>query len=215
MAQTLPIVQSADSYFGGTHTRNRKIPHRVTCETCPGDRKRACSLVCPEMERYLAANGRIITHNSPTQKQACQPVEEMTGAQGEQGRSLSKIRRDNPHVTVTQTPESLLTEPEHEQAGEARVLTLIAAYCAKEAKGNRRKRSILESAIVLCCLERYSVPRVCEMLEARFSGFGGYTECIRKTGRKAGSIAKTPKSAHTVRRIVQRFARNMRDCRLP
>lgn len=218
MSQQLQIVHSADSYFGGAHTRNRKVTNWTTCATCPGERKQECSSVCADMERYLAANGKTITHNSPTSRQAVQTVEEMTtpGTREDAGhvRSLSSIHRDNPHVSVTTTPESLLIAPEEEQAGETRVLKLISAFSKKESEGDLRKRSILEAAIVLYCLERYSVPRVCELLNMRFSGFDGYTETVRKTGPKAGTVVMTSKSAYKVRRIVQRFARYIRRLRL-
>jgi hypothetical protein len=211
MAHDLSIVQGPGALTGGTHSRNRKITNWATCQVCPAQTKQACTAICPEMERYLGANGRTITHNSPTQKQAWQTVEEMTGEQGEHScRSLSSIRRDNPKVSVTETPESILIRPEAEQESETRVLKLICAFCEKQAKGDARKRSILESAIVLYHLERYSTPRVCEILEERYSGFGGYTEHVRKTGAKAGGTVKTANSAYKVRRIVQRFEQYVR-----
>ncbi|MBS1853937.1 MAG: hypothetical protein JST11_01115 [Acidobacteria bacterium] len=139
-------------------------------------------------------------------------MEEMTGEQGEHTcRSLSSIRRDNPKLCVTTTPESILIAPQAEQESETRVLKLICAFGEKQAKGDARKRSILEAAIVLYHLERYSVPRVCEILEERFSGFGGYTEHVRKTGRRAGGTVRTPNSAYKVRRIVQGFEKFVRD----
>lgn len=213
----LPDLSSvrSESHFGGTHTRNRKIAAWQTCQDCPVDKKGICSTVCPEMERYLAANGRTITHNSPTQKQAMQTVEEMTTVgvtQGEHaGHSLSSIRRDNPHITVTETPESLLTVPEEDGKAETRVLQLIVAFSKTEAKGDARRRSILESAIVLHCLESHTMPRVAEILAARFPEYEGYDECFRRTGPKAGQTVRTSKGACKVRRIVQSFGRYIRE----
>ena len=213
MAHDLAVVQATSTRIGGTHTRNRKITNWATCEVCPVERRQTCTAVCPEMERYLGANGRTITHNSPTQKQARQTVEAMTGEQGEQGRSLSSIRRDNPHITITDTAESALIAHQAERESEARALLLIDDFCNTASKGKARTKSIFESAIILYCLERFSMPRVAEILSERFPEFGGYKECVRKTGAKAGTVVRTSANAYKIRRIVQSFERYMADRR--
>src|SRR5690242_10356414 len=93
---TLAIIDN--SHFGGDHARNKKVDW-TTCDTCPSAKKNSCTAVCAEMERYLAANGNTISHNSPN------PF----GKEGYNGKSFMLSAED----AVCFTVESL-TEVGHE-----------------------------------------------------------------------------------------------------
>lgn len=208
-------MRSNSAHTDGSHTRNRKITNWTTCENCPAERKRACCGVCSEMERYLGANAHTTTHNSPTPNQAQQTVEEMTyglSPDNEEGRRtgrLSALMSDFPRVVVTETPESLLVQGQMEQETLPQVLLFIDGYCKEAAKGNARKRSILESIIILYFLEGYSTAQITEILGKRWQEFRGYKECTRKTGAKAGYVLRTPKNAYKVWRVAERFQRSL------
>lgn len=204
-------MRSNSAHTDGSHTRNRRITDWTTCENCPAERKLACSGVCSEMERYLGANANVTTHNSPTPNQAKQTVDSLTQESGEdmQGRSQLSILMENPKVVVTETPESLLLDLQAERETLPEVLLFIDAYCKEAAKGNARKRSILESIIILYFLEGYSTAQITEILGRRWKEFRGYKECTRKTGAKAGYVLRTPKNAYKVWRIAERFQRSL------
>lgn len=202
-----------NSHFGGDHTRNKKVDWN-TCDSCPAAMKSSCTSVCAEMERFLAANGNTITHNSPTEKQSCFTVEGLTSASwedgesgefGSSGKARPKSMSWNPLITTTSTPESRLIEEERSQEATSTILTHVSAFAAKAGKQDARKRSMIESILILHYLEDYNSRRIAELLGARFEEFQGYETFVRKSGKKAGFTYTKPKGDDKVFRIIERF----------
>jgi enamine deaminase RidA (YjgF/YER057c/UK114 family) len=160
------------------------------------------------MERFLGANANITTHNSPTPNQAKQTVEGMTG-QSEEAETVTRsrlnIQMENPKITVTETPESAMIQAQANEEAVTLILQHVDEFCHKAAKGDARKRSVIESIIILHYLEDYNARRIAEILGERFEEFAGYEECTRKTGSKAGFTARKPKGDYKVWRVLQRF----------
>jgi len=213
MTSTNNLAIIDNSHFGGKHTRTTELVQWNTCDNCPAATRSSCTAVCSEMERYLAANGNTITHHSPTEAQSSWNVDEISRGlldDGDNERSLyrpsqARLRSQLPLVTTQATPESLLLQQESSQAAVSTILSHISSFAAQTGKKDARKRSMIESVLILHYLEDYNSRRIAEILGERFEEFQGYVTVQRKTGAKAGFNYTKPKGDDKVFRIIQRF----------
>lgn len=198
-----------NSHFGGEHTRNKKVDWN-TCATCPTAQKGSCTVLCAEMERYLGANGNTISHNSPTEAQSQIRIADFDSAAESEfapntAHSKRFMQKCSALFAATETPESRLIDEERSREATSTILSHIASFSAQAAKEDARKRSMIESVLILHYLEDYNFRRIAEILGERFEEFAGYRTCTRKSGKKAGFTYTAPVGDDKAFRIVERF----------